>query len=94
MFAFVLQEMISETASESAWSTDVLNSDTSERPSDRLRELDQIVSMIISKSREVMYVSIWKVRQCVGSDWLESGNQCVGSDWLESGRANVLALID
>ena len=36
--------MISETASESAWSTDVLNSDTSERPSDRLRELDQIVS--------------------------------------------------
>ena len=38
--------MISETASESAWSTDVLNSDTSERPSDRLRELDQIVSQV------------------------------------------------
>ncbi|XP_067940772.1 GTPase-activating protein and VPS9 domain-containing protein 1-like [Watersipora subatra] len=38
----LVPEMISETASESAWSTDVLNSDTSERPIDRLRELDQI----------------------------------------------------
>jgi len=37
--------MISETASESAWSTDVLNSDTSERQIDRLRELDLTVSL-------------------------------------------------
>lgn len=32
---------VSETASD-AWSTDVLASDTSERPCDRLSELDQV----------------------------------------------------
>lgn len=38
---------VSETASD-AWSTDVLASDTSERQSDRLMELDQVVTFYLT----------------------------------------------